>query len=241
MVKLYNLRYNKIMKKNILFLAPLFISPIICTSCIWKKENHSNDEKLDKFIKKFSNNLVLSKINASNETKNELIDFFHKNINNFLEYKFLTNSDDVLLNQENKKIFYYFGYSYGRYQQQYFYTKKMMEKYIKEKENLYRDSSIEIINLNEYQNSKEKLIKYLNEKILKDQYEKLSKFKYDNLIKQIMGDVDLNNLQKTSYDMYTSTVKNILVLFKFYSVTSKYNISYRLKYVNISDYNENSL
>ena len=211
------------MKKNILFLVPYLISPIVCTSCIWKKENHSKDENLDKFIEKFPTELVLSKSDFWEYSKTQAINKMYELTNDFLNYK-----------HKNHYLFQGFEY-YSGFGPEWEITKNLSEKYISERK--FTDRKIEIIDLNEYQNSKEKLIKYLEENILKTQYNKYSKEKYDELIKKIIGKIDLNNLKKTKIEYIGGSriIRNILVLFRFDRITGYYDHYYRLKYVDLRD------
>lgn len=211
------------MKKNILFLAPLFISPIVCTSCIWKKENHSNDEKLDKFIQKFPNELNLSQSYFWKYNKEEAINKMYELTNDFLNYK-------------HKEHYLFNGFEYyGNFGPRWKTSERLLQKYITEEK--FIDREIKIIDLNEFQNSKEKLIKYLEENILKTQYNKYSKEKYDQLIKKIIGKIDLNNLKKTKIEYIGGSriIRNILVLFKFHRITAYNDLDYRLKYVDLRD------
>lgn len=211
------------MKKNILFLVPLFISPIVCTSCIWKKENHSKDENIDKFIQKFPSELVLSQSHFWEYNKEQAINKMYELTKDFLNYK-------------HKEHYLFNGFEYySGFGPEWKTTKKLLEKYITEKKVM--DAKIEIIDLNEYQNSKEKLIKYLEENILKTQYNKYSKEKYDELIKKIIGKIDLNNLKKTKIEYIGGSriIRNILVLFRFDRITGYYDHYYRLKYVDLRD------
>ena len=211
------------MKKNILFLVPLFISPIVCTSCIWKKENHSKDENIDKFIQKFPSELVLSQSHFWEYSKEQAINKMYELTKDFLNYK-------------HKEHYLFNGFEYySGFGPEWKTTKKLLEKYITEKKVM--DAKIKIIDLNEYQNSKEKLIKYLEENILKTQYNKYSKEKYDELIKKIIGKIDLNNLKKTKIEYIGGSriIRNILVLFRFDRITGYYDHYYRLKYVDLRD------